>query len=168
MEIKQPSRDELIVLEKPFLSWLIPLSIAGAGLMLILGSMKQYGIQAWYRTTYMLGGALAFWGVLYLLIGPKGSSVKLNREESTMIVEHKKGVRVLVKRYIFMQEVEQIRIEQKQNPKRPSQKLQYRLAANVAGEWVALTHWSNSQLYDFEQAAKQIQAFVTEAKQRLS
>lgn len=137
--------------------------------MLILGSARHYGIQAWYRATYIAGGAMTFWGVLYLIISPKNSKVKLDLDADTLTVEHKQGIRVLVKRYILLQAVEKVRIEKKEPKKKGGNaRPHYRLAAQVEGEWVILTHWAKSRLYDVEQAAKRIQSYVAEAQKRFN
>ena len=168
MELKEIGKNRLVIEETNFLGWLIPLAIAGAGLMLVLGSIRHYGIQAWYRATYMGGGAMAFWGILYFLITPKSSKVKLDLEADSMTVEHKQGIRVLVKRYIFLPAIEQVRIEKKDPKKKNGNaRPQYRLAAKVEGEWVILTHWAKSELYDQEEAARRIQAYVAESKKKL-
>ncbi|MCI4668601.1 MAG: hypothetical protein MRZ79_10745 [Bacteroidia bacterium] len=163
MVVKQISPRQLIVENRPFLEQLIPLAIAGAGLMLIVGSIKEYGPQSYYRFTYIFGAIMMFWGVLYLIAGPKMSKVSLDLDTGKMEVTHKQGIRMLVKRFISLNAIEQIRIEERM--KKRARKPSYRLAVKLKEEWVPVSHWSNRDLTSHEEAAKSLQRFVGVSKQ---
>lgn len=59
LEITDIGPQHLVVEEKPPLGRLVLVSIAGAGLLLTLGTIKEYGWQSWYRLTYWLGALVA-------------------------------------------------------------------------------------------------------------
>lgn len=165
MEVKQISPRQLIVENRPFLEQLIPLAVAGAGLMLILGSIKEYGPQSYYRFTYVFGALMVFWGALYLLVGPKMSKVFLDLDTGKMEVTHKQGIRMLVKRFISIHAIEQIRIEERR--KKRARKPSYRLAVKLEEEWVPITHWAAKDLNTYQEAASRLQGFVGASKKEL-
>lgn len=162
MNVKQISPRQLILEIRPFLDQLIPLAIAGAGLMLIIGSIKEYGPQSYYRFTYVFGAFMAFWGVLYLVVGPKFSKTFLDLDTGKMEVTHKQGIRMLVKRFITIRAIEQIRIEERQ--KKRAKRPQYRLAVKLEEDWVPISHWSNKDLNSFQEAARSLKGFINASK----
>lgn len=59
MEIRSLLKDQLIIEAKPMIRQLLYLALALAGMSLWIGSVKEYGIGAWYRFFYM-GGIIIF------------------------------------------------------------------------------------------------------------
>jgi len=162
MDVKQISRKQLILESKPFLEQLIPIAVAGAGLMLIVGSIKEYGVQSYYRFVYIVGAFMLFMGILYLLVGPKGSKAFVDLSTGKMTVTHRQGIRLLVKRIISIKAIQEIRIEERK-PKN-ARSSQYRLAVRLEEEdWVPITHWKHKDIASYQEAARSLQGFVNAA-----
>ncbi len=67
MEITYHTRDTLILEDKRALARVFILAFAGAGILLTLSSIQEYGFQAWYRLTHWGGALMAISGALIYL-----------------------------------------------------------------------------------------------------
>ncbi|MEO0895963.1 MAG: hypothetical protein AAFY71_06165 [Bacteroidota bacterium] len=167
MVVKQISPNELIVENKPFLEQIIPIAIAGAGIMLIIGSIREYGIQSYYRFTYIMGAIMLFWGSVYVLIAPKASVIHMTIRNGQMRVKHRQGIRMIVDRLISIPAITKVRIEQEEKGKKRRGRPAFRLSVELKDQWVPISHWSKRPVEDHQQAAKNILAFVNKAKKQL-
>jgi len=137
-------------------SWLVRvfiLAFAGAGLLLTMASMREYGFQAWYRLTHWFGLVMALGGVILY-----------SRIKFTLRLEisktHQKGNLSLLKGFSWEQlksfdpaDISELIIEKRKKGNREG----FRLKAKIKDEWIPL---QTSFSYDFsevEQAAKALQ-----------
>lgn len=161
MEIKQPSSRKLILTESQFIRQLVSLAVAGAGLMLIIGSIREYGPQAWYRTTYWGGALFMVMGTIYFLLGPWTSRIEVDLDLGQLAYKIRRGVRTHSQRDVPLEQIDQIRIEQLTPQQAKSRQTHFRLSANINGTWTPLNHWAPGNTYDYELGGKRLSAFIS-------
>lgn len=165
MEIKQPSAQKLILTESQFIRQLVPLAVSGAGLMLIVGSIREYGIQSWFRTTYWGGAVVMVMGAIYFLFGPWSSRIELNVGIGELGYRIRRGIRTYDQQQVKLSQISEVRIEQLDPNHLKGRRPHYRLAAQIDGTWTPLNHWSQGNTYDYELAGKKLTAFIKQYKQ---
>ncbi len=166
MQITQPSAERLIIEQKNMLMQILPWSIGGAGLLLTLGMIDEYGVQSWYRMPYWLGATFAALGLLFALTVPQHHKVVFNRLANRVTVQAKRGIRVVYFEQYPLDTVQSIRIEQGQKPARNGQPLiRYRLSISVLDQWVPLLIAWQEDLEEHQQAAGYVQAFIDRTPQ---
>jgi hypothetical protein len=161
MQITKQTPERLVVEQKNLLMQVIPWSLGGAGLLLALGMMDEYGIQSWYRMPYWLGGSVAVIGLLFALTVPLSYRTIFNRKNNQVRVQARRGIRVIYLEQYPLDTIEGIRIEEGQRSSRQGQvQARYRMTLSVLGEWVPLLPVWQDDLHDHRAVARQVQAFL--------
>jgi hypothetical protein len=167
MEITQHTSEKLVIEQKNSLQSIIPLAIGGAGLLLTLGMIREYGVQAWYRTPYWLGGTIAFIGILFALMVPESYRTVFHRLADRVTVQVKRGMRVVQYETYPLSAIDGVRIEQGQaTNKQGETEIRYRLAISVVEQWVPLLPKWQGDLYEHQSVAQQVQAFLAEPTEK--
>jgi len=123
LEITDIGPRHLVLEEKPPLARLILVSVAGAGLLLTLGTMKEYGWQSWYRLTYWLGALVALLaGVGWGLWG-RSTRCEVRLETRRLRLWYRQGLRTALDRTIHLDRIQGLEMEQ-----RPGSRPAYRLS----------------------------------------
>lgn len=156
MEITTHTRDLLVLEDKRWLSRVFILAFAGAGLLLTLSSIREYGIQGWYRMTHWMGMVMAFGGIL--LYSRLVFTLKL--EVSKV---HGRGTMSMLKGFRWRQisnfeltELSELKIERQTMGHRKG----YRLAAKIGEEWIPLQQAFSHDYSEVEQAGKALQIIL--------
>lgn len=166
MQITHQSQDRLVIEQKNMLMQIVPWAIGGAGLLLTLGMMDEYGMQSWYRTPYWLGATIAAIGLLVGLTVPVSYKAVLNRRANRVTVQARRGVRTVYYEQYPLGAIDGVRIEQGQPRTRQGESQpRYRLAISVLTDWVALLPDWGEDLHDHKAVARQVQAFLALASE---
>lgn len=156
MEITTHTRDQLVLEDKRWLSKVFIIAFAGAGCLLTLSSIREYGIQGWYRMTHWMGVVMGAGGILLY------SSLIFNlRLEISRV--HGKGTLSMLKGFSWkevasfeLSELSELKIERQTIGHRQG----YRLLANIKGDWVPLQQAFSHDYSAVEQAGKALQVIL--------
>jgi len=155
MDITQHTSQKLVVEQKSFLIQGILAALFIAGLSLLVGSAKHYGIQATYRFTYWMGGLLALVSIGGFTFFVKTAKAIFDKETDNFKLYHRKG---WIKKLILdkpLSEISSLRIDKKGNP------ASYRLSLqHKESNWYALQQNNLRDLKKLEYIGKHIQAFL--------
>ncbi|GAB4410187.1 MAG: hypothetical protein OHK0039_14420 [Bacteroidia bacterium] len=111
MNIRLYTGDRLILEKSPPLLRLVFVSIAGAGVLLVLATMKEYGVQSWYRLTYWLGALVAVVaGAAYALWG-ESASLEASRVSERLLVRRRLGMRLAIDRNLSLRALRGVEVE---------------------------------------------------------
>jgi len=161
MEIKKHTSDHLVLEDSNWLMQILPLVIGGAGLLLVLGTMKEYGVESWYRGTYLMGGLSVALGILFYLAVPASYKTTLFRTANRMTVSAKRGIRVVYYEHYPLSSIKGVRIEQRTIPGKKGEKLvRFRLAMEVMDKWVPVIPKLSKEVSELEPLARELQAFL--------
>ena len=161
MEIKKHTSEHLVIEHGSWLMRMVPLVIGGAGLLLILGTMKEYGVQSWYRGTYLMGGLSVALGLLFYVAVPESFKTSLVRTANRMTVSAKRGIRMVYYEHYPLSSIKSVRIEQRTVPnKKGNQEVRFRLAIQIMDEWVPVVPKLVKNVSELEPVARQLQAFL--------
>lgn len=153
MEITTHTKDLLVLEDKSWLARVFILSLAGAGLLLTMASMREYGFQAWYRLTHWFGVLMTVGGIIsYTRI-----VFTLKLEISTI---HQKASISRLKGFYWTQiksfdpaDISELKIERQTIGHREG----FRLTAKIKDEWTPLQTSFSHDFMEVEQAAKVLQ-----------
>ncbi|MEO1449038.1 MAG: hypothetical protein AAFV07_05885 [Bacteroidota bacterium] len=89
---------------------LLILAVGGAGLLLMLSAMKQYGFQSWYRLPYWFGGLTALAALIpYGLFLPR---IQMTWMRGGMVTwKRRKGLRLVEEKSLPLEQVQAVVIE---------------------------------------------------------
>lgn len=160
MEISKQTTDQLHLREENSMLGLIPLAIGLAGLILTMGMMKEYGMQAWYRMPYWLGGVIAVIGIFFWLFIPKSGKARFDKRKEAVNIELKRGLRTVGYQTYPLQEVQAVRLEEATFRKKDQEETRYRLAMQLFDEWVPVLPEFRPDLYAHQQAASSLIGFL--------
>lgn len=167
MEITHYTSEKLVIEQKNSLARIVPLAIGGAGLLLTLGMINQYGVQAWYRTPYWLGAAVALSCLLIGLTIPPAYKTVLNRLADRVTIQVKRGMRVVQYEQYPLSAIDSVRIEQgNATSNQGESKTRYRLAISILEQWVPLLPKWQQDLHEHQSIAQQVQAFLAEPTEK--
>lgn len=156
MEITTNTKDLLVIEDKSWLARVFILALAGAGILLTMASMREYGFQAWYRLTHWFGVVMAIGGlIVYTRI-----IFTLKLEISTI---HQKGSLSRLKGFTWEpiksftpSDISELKIEKQKIGHREG----YRLTAKIGEEWTPLQSSFSHDFSEVEQAAKAVQIIL--------
>jgi hypothetical protein len=164
MQITHHTAERLTVEQKNMLMQILPWAIGGAGLLLTLGMIDEYGVQSWYRTPYWLGAVVASLGLFFAVTFPSHHKVVLNRPANRVTVQAKRGIRVVYYEQYPLDTVQELRIEEGQKAGRDGNPLtRYRLAISVLDQWVPMLPLWQEDLEEHQRVAGYVQAFLDHA-----
>lgn len=153
MEITTHTKDLLVIEDKSWLARVFILALAGAGILLTMASMREYGFQAWYRLTHWFGVVMAVGG----LISYTRIVFTLKLEISNI---HQKGILTRLKGFTWEPiktfkpaDISELKIERQKIGHREG----YRLVAKIQDEWTPLQSSFSHDFSEIEQAAKALQ-----------
>ncbi|MEZ4826208.1 MAG: hypothetical protein R3C61_07920 [Bacteroidia bacterium] len=110
MEIRTFVRDEMIIEEKPFMKQMLYLSLALAGISLWIGSVKEYGILAWYRTFYIAGIVMFIAGIVGILISAT-IRIRLDKKTGLLTISKTRGTSTIITCEIPLEEIRSVELE---------------------------------------------------------
>lgn len=155
MDITHHTSQKLVIEQRNLLLQGILASLFIAGISLVVGSAKHFGIQATYRFTYWMGGILGIASLGGFTFLVKTSKVIFDKELNNIKLYHRKG---WLKRQILdkpLTEIKSVRIDQKGNPPK------FRLSVqDQDAKWYALQQGNVRDLKKLEYVGKHIQAFL--------
>ncbi|MCB0838133.1 MAG: hypothetical protein KDD99_15780 [Bacteroidetes bacterium] len=159
MEVKTNTQDLLIIDDRPYIKQILLVAIGLAGFSLFLGSVKEYGIQAWYRFTYVAAIVMAIGGTFGFLYFTKTVRMVFDRVKKTFSIIHVQPVKSQMAQTIPLEEIQNVLIEKKVQKK--SGRSMYRLALRRAGDSIIVpNHQFKPDYHTQEQMAKFIQKFL--------
>jgi len=165
MELTQETPQLLVVERKNSLLRMLPLAIGGAGLLLTLSMMKEYGVQAWYRTPYWLGALIATVSVLVYLLVPQQLSAKFDRKKGKATLQVKRGIRLAHYQQYALSGISSVRVEQAEVRKGDEVQNRYRVSMQVDGQWIPVLPGFRPNLYPHQFLAGKLQAWLNEEDQ---
>lgn len=155
MEITQHTDQKLVIEQRNLLMQGILASLFIAGISLVVGSAKHFGLQATYRFTYWIGGVLALAALGGFTFLAKTTKVIFDKESNNLKIYHRKG---WIKKLILdksLADIGSVRIDQKGNPPK------FRLSVqDKEDKWYALQQNNIRDLKKLEYLGKHIQAFL--------
>ncbi|MDP5172298.1 MAG: hypothetical protein NWR72_18785 [Bacteroidia bacterium] len=158
MEITLHTKDTLVLEDSSWLAKVFLLAFAGAGILLTLTSIKEYGFQAWYRLTHWFGTLMAISGLLVFLKRIFTIRLELSRIYGTVRISQLRGYR-WTELYLFdIKDVTELKIERKVTGSRE----QFRLSIKAKGDWIPIQKSFSNDFSRIEQAAKVLQVMLDE------
>lgn len=153
MEITTHTRDLLVLEDKHWVGRVFVLAVGGAGILLLLSSMKEYGPQAWYRLTHWMGALLAVGAALVYVRTVFTIRLEVSKLHNKIRISRLRGLRWEEIRQAQLSDFTDIRIERKSLGAR----ILYRLAIRLKEEWVPVQHGFSLDFTQVEQAGKAVQ-----------
>lgn len=88
---------------------LLVIAIGGAGMLLLLSSIREYGLQSWYRLPYWFGGLMALAALIsYSFFFPR---IKMTWIRNGMLsLRHHRGIRLVERHEMPLTEVKDVSI----------------------------------------------------------
>jgi hypothetical protein len=140
MKITTETPDLLVLQEERFLyrTWVLALTMSGVAL--ILGSVREYGIQAVYRPLYGLGLMLALGSFGWFALGLPRRRVVVDRQAGLLILQWWRGFRCARQVSFPLAQVTDLRIEQRtRTAPNGLPRATYRVAIWQGDTWIPLT-----------------------------
>ncbi len=153
MEITTHTKDLLVLEDKRWVGRVFILAVGGAGILLLLSSMKEYGPQAWYRLTHWMGALLAVGATLVYVRTVFTIRLEVSRLHDKVRLSRLRGMNWEEIRQAPVSELTDLRIERKISGGRTL----YRLAIRLKEEWVPVQHGFSLDFTQVEQAGKAVQ-----------
>lgn len=156
MEITHHTRDSLILEDRSWVARVFIIALAGAGILLTLSSMREYGVQAWYRLTHWMGtlmavaGALVYWRLVFNL------RLEISLVHETLHLSRLRGFQWESLHQFALSEVTDLRIERKTLGPRE----RFRLAIYAHGNWIPIQRSYSHDFGQVEQAGKALQTML--------
>lgn len=156
MEITVHTKDLLVIEDKNKLAIVFIIAIAGAGLLLTLASMKEYGVQAWYRMTHWLGVLMVVGGGLVFTRFNFSLKLELSLLHQKGTISRLRGFSWELVASFTPSDISELKIEKQKVGHREG----FRLLANINNEWIPLQKSSSYDYMEVEQAAKALQLML--------
>jgi uncharacterized membrane protein YcgQ (UPF0703/DUF1980 family) len=157
MEIKKNSQDTLIIDDRPYIKQILLVAIGLAGFSLFLGSVKEYGIQAWYRFTYIAAILMAVGGTVGFLYFTKTVRMVFDKVKKELSIIHIQPLRQTTVRTVALEGIRKVFIQKKESSERSF----FRIALESKTDGVIVPNVQFKPDYHTqEQMAKSIQRFL--------
>lgn len=124
MEILQRTKEDLVLEDKSSILRILFAALIMTGLLLPLVTMREFGIQSYYRFTYWIGGVLLLGGVLGFRFLYHQSRLSLNLAEKRISLEHMQGWKVIESQELYFHQIDDIRVAERKDPKRTSYRIE--------------------------------------------
>ena len=124
MEILQQTKETLVLEDKSSILRIFFAALIMTGLLLPLVTMREFGIQSYYRFTYWIGGFLLLGGVLGFRFLYHQSRMSLELPEKRISLEHMQGWKVMGSQEIYFHQIEEIRVAERQHKGRSEYRLE--------------------------------------------
>ena len=159
MEIKTKNADTLIIDDNPFLQRVLLVAIGLAGFSLFLGSIKEYGLFAYYRFTYVMSILMAITGSVGLIFFTRTIRMTFNKKENLFKITHLLAFKKEEIKSLPLDQISNVSVEKKSG-KNPDTSF-YRLALkqNSNGKVIPNERYKRD-FHSTEQIAKSIQLFL--------
>lgn len=155
MEITQHTAQKLVIEQRNLLMQGIIASLFIAGISLVVGSAKHFGVQATYRFTYWFGGVLALGALGGFTFLAKTTKAVFDKETNNLKIYFRKGWTKKVILDKALSDISSVRIDQKGNPPK------FRLSIqDQESKWYALQQNNIRDLKKLEYLGKHVQAFL--------
>lgn len=156
MEITESTQHRLAIEDKSWLQRVFFIAFGGAGLLLLMSSINQYGIQAWYRLTHWMGALMAIGALLIYArsIFTLKFEVSLNYQQAKL--SRLRGWNWEPLQTWPLAEITDLRIDRKVQGGRE----RFRLAVLANGNWLPIQRGFSNDFTQTEQAAKALQTYL--------
>ncbi|MEM6343785.1 MAG: hypothetical protein AAF927_07885 [Bacteroidota bacterium] len=157
MEILQRTKETLVLEDKSSILRIFFAALIMTGLLLPLVTMREFGIQSYYRFTYWIGGLLLLGGVLGFRFLYHQSRMSLNLDEKRISLEHMQGWKLLERKQIYFHQVEELRVAERTHKGRQ----QYRLELKHKNQgWLPVHKRFRKDGLGIKNSAKVLQAYI--------
>lgn len=156
MEITTHTKDRLVIEDKSWLARVFILSLAGAGLLLTMASIREYGFQAWYRLTHWFGMVMAVGGLIAYTRIVFTLKLEISSPDQYGTLSQLKGFTWKPVKSFNPSDISELKIEKKQIRHREG----YRLTAKIQEEWIPLQSSFSHDFSEVEQAARALQGIL--------
>lgn len=142
--------------DKSWLARVFILALAGAGLLLTMASMREYGFQAWYRLTHWFGVLMAVGGLISYTRIIFTLKLEISRVHQKGSLSRLKGFSWEHIKSFDPADISELKIEKQTIGHREG----FRLTARIKEEWTPLQSSFSHDFAEVEQAAKALQIIL--------
>lgn len=153
MEITTHTKDLLVIEDKSWLARVFILALAGAGLLLTMASMREYGFQAWYRLTHWFGVLMAVGGLISYTRIVFTLKLEISKIHQKASLSRLKGFSWEQIKTFSPADISELKIEKQKIGHREG----FRLTAKIKEDWTPLQSSFSHDFSEVEQAAKVLQ-----------
>lgn len=157
MEVTEYTQNRIVLEDNPWLERALMMVAGAGGIILVLSTMNQYGIQSSYRFTFQIGTLFGVLGILsFLFLGHRSKAI-VNIPEQTFEIIFKKGIFTPNHIRIPLPQITDVRLD-RQSIKGQDR---YRISVQVDhAEWIPLSTRFGKDLRSYEVAGKKLQALI--------
>ncbi|MEO0470862.1 MAG: hypothetical protein AAF206_14640 [Bacteroidota bacterium] len=164
METTSLSQQKLQIEDRPLLMRMLFLALSGAGLMLIVGTIREHGVQSWYRFTYIAGIVMGIVGVAIFFRVVKGYRVVFDKQSGRVHFQEMLGFSVSKEKVYSFSAFRELRVERKKagvNALNDQEVFHYRIAARFEGKgWVPFTPHFQKKPHDLKAVVSSVNMFM--------
>lgn len=158
MEIRTFVKDEMVIEEKPFMQQMLFLALALAGISLWIGSVKEFGLQAWYRMFYVTGILLFIAGIVGILISVT-IRIRLDRKSGLLTISKTSGTSTVITCEMPLEEIRSVELETLNK----GDKQLYRVVVKGSGTTgIPLSERADTDFGTLDQVVKMVRRFLGE------
>ena len=164
METTSLSPQKLQIEDRPLLMRMLFLALSGAGLMLIIGTIREYGVQSWYRFTYIAGIVMGIAGLVVFFRIVKGFRIVFDKQADRVHFQEMIGFKVHKQASYPLSAYRELRMERKKmgiNALNDQEVYHYRIAARFEGKgWVPFTPHFQKKPHDLKAVVGSVNMFM--------